>query len=195
MSATTKERILQAAESMMLEKSFHSVGLNEILKAVKVPKGSFYHYFASKEQFGVELLRHYCAESTKFKKQVLLNASVEANPVARLFTYLEGTILKMTECEGRCPCLVVKLASEIADFSEPMREVLAQATEEWLAIYAALMANAVERGVVATSCEPIPTAALIHDLWNGAMLRAATCRCVTPLRQAVTVLRNVLVVA
>jgi TetR/AcrR family transcriptional regulator, transcriptional repressor for nem operon len=192
MSATTKERILQAAESIMLEKSFHSVGLNEILKAVKVPKGSFYHYFASKEQFGVELLRHYCTESTNFKKQVLLSASVEPNPVARLFTYLEGTILKMTQCDGRCPCLVVKLASEIADFSEPMREVLAKATDDWLGIYAALISNAIERGVVSRSLEPIATAALIHDLWDGAMLRAATCRCVTPLRQATSALRNLL---
>ena len=39
----------------MLERSFHSVGLNQILASVKVPKGSFYHYFESKEQFGVEI--------------------------------------------------------------------------------------------------------------------------------------------
>ena len=45
---TTKERILDAAEDLMLEKSFHSVGLNEILTTVNVPKGSFYHHFASR---------------------------------------------------------------------------------------------------------------------------------------------------
>ena len=59
----TKERILDAAEQIMLEKSFHSVGLNEILKAVGVPKGSFYHHFESKEQFGVEMLKHYVADA------------------------------------------------------------------------------------------------------------------------------------
>ena len=37
-ATTTKERILDAAEEIMLQKSFHSVGLNEILTAVKVPK-------------------------------------------------------------------------------------------------------------------------------------------------------------
>jgi AcrR family transcriptional regulator len=63
--ATTKERILDAAEDLMLAKSFHSVGLNEILSAVKVPKGLFYHYFTSKEQFGVELIR------TTFRRRLL----------------------------------------------------------------------------------------------------------------------------
>lgn len=60
----TKERILEAAEVIMLTKSFHSVGLAEILAAVQVPKGSFYHHFSSKEQFGVELISHYVAAHT-----------------------------------------------------------------------------------------------------------------------------------
>jgi TetR/AcrR family transcriptional repressor of nem operon len=192
MSATTKERILQAAESIMLEKSFHSVGLNEILQAVKVPKGSFYHYFASKEQFGVELLRHYCEASTEFKKRVLLNSTAEADPVARLFTYFEGTILKATQCEGRCPCLVVKLAAEISDLSEPMRQVLAEATEQWLAIYAAVIKEGINQQLIPAHIDSTLTAALIHDLWTGALQRAATCRCVTPLRQAISFLRQVL---
>ena len=64
MSMSTKQRILEAAEDIMLTKSFHSVGLAEILAAVKVPKGSFYHHFSSKEQFGVELISHYVQEHT-----------------------------------------------------------------------------------------------------------------------------------
>ena len=63
---TTKERILDAAEGLMLEKSFHSVGLTEILEAVKVPKGSFYHHFKSKEQFGVEMLKRYVANASAY---------------------------------------------------------------------------------------------------------------------------------
>lgn len=52
----------------MLERSFHSVGLIQILKAVTVPKGSFYHYFESNEHFGVEMLKHYVAEATADKR-------------------------------------------------------------------------------------------------------------------------------
>src|SRR5688572_33477641 len=111
-TATTKERILDAAEALMVAKSFHSVGLNEILSAVKVPKGSFYHYFQSKEQFGVELLRHYVAEASAWKRRLLLSTEQEPNPLERLLTYLETNISRMFEKECQGSCLVAKLATE-----------------------------------------------------------------------------------
>src|SRR5260221_14089448 len=96
-TATTKERILDAAEEIMLQKSFHSVGLNEILSAVKVPKGSFYHYFQSKEQFGVELLKHYVADASVFKRRALLTPELGENPAERLAAYFDLNIAKLFE--------------------------------------------------------------------------------------------------
>src|SRR5260221_5117818 len=96
-TATTKVRILEAAEEIMLQKSFHSVGLNEILSAVKVPKGSFYHYFQSKEQFGVELLKHYVADASTFKRKALLTSELSEDPFERLMAYFDLNIAKLFE--------------------------------------------------------------------------------------------------
>src|SRR4026208_1471630 len=106
---TTKERILDAAEELMLAKSFHSVGLNEILSAVKVPKGSFYHYFTSKEQFGVELIRHYVSEATAFKRRMLLTDQLSENPYERLVTFCNGSVARSAECSCQPACLITKL--------------------------------------------------------------------------------------
>ena len=100
-ATTTKDRILDAAKEIMLQKSFHSVGLNEILTAVKVPKGSFYHYFASKEQFGAELLQHYVAQHSERMRQVLL--SQDLNPLQRLVAFMEGTAAMMRMWEATAP--------------------------------------------------------------------------------------------
>ena len=124
----TKERILDAAEEIMLERSFHSVGLNQILAAVKVPKGSFYHYFESKEQFGVEMLRHYGNGAAAWKRQMLLDSETQPDPLQRLVTFFTCLIGKVQENGGKCPCLIQKLASEVADFSEPMRDELAKSS-------------------------------------------------------------------
>lgn len=182
---TTKERILEAAEGLMLEKSFHSVGLSEILSAVKVPKGSFYHHFESKEQFGVELLKHYVTGSTAYKRNLLLSQSPEPNPLQRLLTYFESNVAKVLENQGRCPCLVVKLSSEVSDFSEPMRDVLAQGASEWTSIYHALIQEGIEKGVMKPNLSPELLAPLIIDLWTGAMHRATVTRSVAPLREAI----------
>ena len=121
---TTKERILEAAEEIMLQKSFHSVGLNEILSAVKVPKGSFYHYFQSKEQFGVELLKHYVADATAFKRRALLSNELAENPLERLLALFDLHIARFFESGCQRGCLVVKLSTEVATVSDDMRAVL-----------------------------------------------------------------------
>lgn len=189
---TTKERILDAAEGLMLEKSFHSVGLNEILTAVKVPKGSFYHHFESKEQFGVEMLQHYVAESTAYKTRLLLPPNPEPDPLLRLLTYFESNIAKATESQGKCPCLVIKLASEVGTFSEPMRQVLAQGVHEWTGVFQRVLEEGLEKGTVSPAIRPALMASVILDLWTGAMQRASTTRSVTPLREAIAFLRSVL---
>ncbi|MDD5200406.1 MAG: TetR/AcrR family transcriptional regulator [Terrimicrobiaceae bacterium] len=186
---TTRERILDAAEAIMLQESFHSVGLNRILAAVKVPKGSFYHYFESKEQFGVEMLKHYVANATAYKTRILLSTSPEEDPLQRLLTFFETGVAKCQELQGRCPCLLVKLTSEVADFSEPMRKVLADANRNVIGIFERLLREGIAKKGISDRVDPAIMAAVIQDLWSGALQRAATQRDTTPLRQAINFLR------
>ncbi len=185
----TKERILEAAEGLMLEKSFHSVGLNEILAAVKMPKGSFYHHFESKEQFGVELLKHYVAGATAYKAKLLLASESEPDPLLRLLTYFEVIVAKVMANEGKCPCLVVKLASEVADFSEPMREVLAKGNNDWATTLEKVLREGMDKGKIAEGVNPAEFAVTIQDLWTGAMQRSAIARSAAPLRAAICYIR------
>src|SRR5574343_1401956 len=55
----TRELLLRAGLETLTEKGFATAGLDEILGRVGVPKGSFYHYFASKEAFGLALIQRY----------------------------------------------------------------------------------------------------------------------------------------
>lgn len=171
---TTKERILNAAETLMLTRSFHSVGLNEILASVKVPKGSFYHHFKSKEQFGVEMLKHYMANAIAYKTQMLLSDSPEPNPLQRLLTFLENSVAKCQESKGKCPCLIVKLTSEVADSSEPMRKVLAEGNRQWTGLLEKLLREGIAKKKISRLVNPPVMAAVIQDLWTGATQRAAT---------------------
>lgn len=180
--STTKERIFDAAEAIMLEKSFHSVGLNEILKAVQVPKGSFYHHFESKDQFGIEMLRHYVDAATAYKKRMLLSDELEADPRQRMLTFFESSIAKFMENEGKCPCLVIKLASEVTDLNDGMRQVLADGYKEWNRITATLIAEGLGKNSLRCDLDPSNAASLIGDLWTGAVQHAAIRRSAEPLR-------------
>ncbi len=186
----TKERILEAAEELMWEKSFHSVGLNEILRAVEVPKGSFYHYFESKEHFGVELLKHYIKDATVIKSETLTNRDVVSDPIERLLVFLEGSIDRFLENGGKCPCLVLKLASEVTSFSEPMREVLAEGMETWLGIVGSVFDEAKTLGKLPSHLDSKNMAALMRDLWAGAIQRSTIAKSAEPMQTALSFIRD-----
>jgi TetR/AcrR family transcriptional repressor of nem operon len=182
---TAKERILDAAEEIMLEKSFHSVGLKQILNVAKVPKGSFYHYFESKEQFGAEMLKHYMDEAGENKRRMLMYNDKESDPLKRLFIYLDGSIDFIQSDAGRFPCLALKLASEVSDLSEAMREELARGFEDWITIYREVLDEAVAQKLLPVALDSASEAQLIQDLWSGAIQRAVINRSSEPVCNAV----------
>ncbi len=188
----TKLKILKAAETLMLEKGFHAVGLNEILSAVNVPKGSFYHHFKSKEQFGVELLEFYVAEALEYKTKMLLSPVPEPDPYQRLLTFLETGIAKCCENDGKCPCLSVKLSSEVSGYSPAMREVLAKGSVQTTTIIAEVIREGIEAGTIANRVDPAIMATVILDLWTGATQRAATLCNTAPFRSALQFIKQML---
>ena len=54
----TRDALLHSGVEILTEKGFSASGLDEILKRVNVPKGSFYHYFDSKDDLMDELYKH-----------------------------------------------------------------------------------------------------------------------------------------
>jgi TetR/AcrR family transcriptional repressor of nem operon len=185
---STKERILDAAEELMLAKSFHSVGLNEILSAVRVPKGSFYHYFESKEQFGVELIRHYVSEHTARLKKLFGTSGTPA--LEKFADYWAAAIGWAAEGECQQCCLVAKLGLEVTSFSEPMRKVLADGLQTWRAIYAQAIREGQRDGSIRPELDPVESAAIIQDTWQGAMQRMQAEKSVQSLRGAARFLQG-----
>jgi TetR/AcrR family transcriptional repressor of nem operon len=179
---STKQRILEAAESLMLAKSFHSVGLTEILSAVRVPKGSFYHYFPSKEQFGVELISHYLSEHTARVQKLF--AAHDGSALEKLADYWSVAIGWAAEGECRQCCLVAKLALEVTSFSEPMRKVLAEGLRAWRGLYERAIREGQTDGSIRRDLTPADAAAILQDTWQGAMQRMQAERSVAPLRGA-----------
>lgn len=118
----TRERILATGESLILGKGFSALGLSEILGAAAVPKGSFYHYFQSKEGFGVAMLERYFADYQPRLQQLLLEGEMPARE--RVIQYFASWQQKAEQSACQTLCLAVKLAAEVSDLSEPMRLAL-----------------------------------------------------------------------
>jgi TetR/AcrR family transcriptional regulator, transcriptional repressor for nem operon len=185
-----RQHILDTAMPILLGKGFSAVGLNEILAAAGVPKGSFYHYFGSKEAFGEALLTSYFAEYVE-RLEVQLARQADA-PAVRLIGYFE--VWRTMQCadgpDGKC--LAVKLGAEVSDLSEPMRAVLRRGTDEIVGRIAACIEEGRAEGSLAGVSDAAVTAAALYQLWLGATLMEKIRRDRSPLDAAMATTRQLL---
>src|SRR5579875_361731 len=117
--AQTRQILLDTARRIVLAKGYAAVGINEVLADAGVPKGSFYHYFSSKDAFGEALMNNYFDDYFATMDGIVADAGkTSAEHLMQYWQYFYDTQVK-DDCQGGC--LVVKLGAEIADLSEAMR--------------------------------------------------------------------------
>ena len=166
-----RRAIIDSAQLLMARKGYTAVGLNEILERARVPKGSFYHWFASKEAAGEAVMRDYFAGYLDAMDETF--AARERTAAQRLATYFEEfeDTQSLEDCQGRC--LAVKLGAEVADLSESMRIALKDGIAAIVDRLEAMVALGVEDGSVRTAQpDPRATAEALYGLWVGASVVA-----------------------
>lgn len=181
-STDIRQHILDTAQIIIAGRGVTAVGLNEILQAANVPKGSFYHYFASKEAFGEALLKSYFGDYMAQLETLLSSPSSSA--AQQLLSYWANWLETQATCDPKGKCLAVKLAAEVSDLSEPMRVVLRDGTERVINRLAIAVKEAVLEGSLPDTTDARGLAAMLYQLWLGASLRAKITRDRVPLEAA-----------
>jgi TetR/AcrR family transcriptional repressor of nem operon len=193
MSSATKsarQTILETAQSIVGAKGFSAVGLNEILQAADVPKGSFYHYFHSKDAFGVVLLDTYFDHYVQGMAQLFDAPGLSQH--AKLMRYWQCWIDNQTGCTDAGKCLAVKLGAEVSDLSEPMRLALDRGTSRTIALLADAIGRGVEDSSLTVTQAPQSLARSLYALWLGTSVMSKITRTSAPFDQALLLTRQLL---
>ena len=175
----TRELLLRAGLEVLTEKGFSATGIDEILGRAGVPKGSFYHYFASKEAFGLGLIERYGEFFARKLDRHLDNRSLP--PLARLHTFVDDARAGMARLGYRRGCLIGNLGQEMGSLPESFRARLKETFEDWQARFSACLKEAQEAGEVARSADTDQLAAFFWIGWEGAVLRAKLEQSARPL--------------
>jgi len=176
----TKNRLLEVGTRIFLERGYNHSGIESILQAADVPKGSFYNYFSSKEDFGLQVINRFAscfeAELDRFLGEETLS------PLGRLKGYFESVIALLESNRCRNGCLVGNLSLEMADQSELLRTRLEEVFEGWVKRYADCLEAAQLAGEIPAEMNVRSLAEFWLNSWQGAVLRAKTARTTQPLR-------------
>jgi TetR/AcrR family transcriptional repressor of nem operon len=188
-TADVRKHILDVAHPLLLRKGFTAVGLAEILSAAQVPKGSFYHYFGSKEAFGEAVLEAYFADYLGRMDELLAQPGTAAQ---RVSAYFHDWLDSQTGDEAQSRCLVVKLGAEVCDLSESMRAALARGTRGITDRLARCIEAGRADGSLAAPRDAAQAGAELYQNWLGASLLAKITRDRTPLDTAMASTRQLL---
>ena len=175
----TRELLLRAGLEVLTEKGFSATGIDEILGRVGVPKGSFYHYFASKEAFGLSLIERYGKFFARKLDRHLLNSDLP--PLGRLHAFVDDAKAGMARLDYRRGCLIGNLGQEMGSLPEGFRARLKETFEDWEARFSACLKEAQMAGEVAQAADTDQLAAFFWIGWEGAVLRAKLEQTDTPL--------------
>ncbi len=176
----TRETLCRAGVAALTEKGFSATGIDEILKSVGVPKGSFYHFFASKEAFGAELIALYAEYFARKLDQFLLDESL--SPMDRIEAFCQDAECGMKRFGFRRGCLVGNLGQEMGALPESFRAQLTNVLLDWQARIERCLEAAKARGEITKHIDCARWAAYFWIGWEGAVLRAKLERQGEPLR-------------
>lgn len=180
MANETRQHLLEQGMAMLLRHGYHDLGIAALLEATKIPKGSFYHHFKSKEDFGLQVIDQYMKEVHAGLDHCLGDESLP--PLQRVRRFFEATAEKY-RADGYLGCLLGGLGQELSGLSESFRRKVEQCFAEIARRITACLKEAIERGDLPKGTSPRKMAELLVNCWEGAALRTRLRRDPAPLRE------------
>lgn len=175
----TRIALLEVGMNIMIEKGYNNTGIQEILSASQVPKGSFYHHFESKENYAVEIIHYFDELYSENLVRILRNP--EKTPLERLKEYCLNGKANMIAQECRKGCLIGNLSQEMADQSERLRKELSTVMRKWRDLFAACIEEGQAQAEIKTQVPADAMAELFLCGWSGAVMRAKTVKQIEPI--------------
>lgn len=174
----TKQRLLDLGKGLLLKHGYSGLGIQQVLTAAGVPKGSFYHHFESKADFALQIVDQYMDDVHAGLDECLADG---ANPpLDRVRGFFEATIESYHD-EGLMGCLLGGLGQELSGVSDTFRLKIEECFAQIAERVAVCLDEARSRGELPPGTDPTEMAHLLVDCWEGAALRSRMRRDPAPL--------------
>ncbi len=112
----------------MFRDGYEATGIQGVVDAAHVPRGSFFHHFPSKEHLGIVVLQRYARASEQ--RQIAAFENEEQSPTERLRSFFAAANDRVIADDFTKGCLIGNFTLQLSNTSEPIRQALVQAADE-----------------------------------------------------------------
>ncbi len=184
--AETRKLLIDVGTNVIGAQGFNPTGLNTVLQTAGVPKGSFYYYFASKEDFGLAIIDETAAEYAEQIDGFLQDQRF--TPLARIHNYLQAGLQRIRDGQCKRGCLIGTLGQELSSQNETFRARLDAVFEGWKQQFSQCLLAAKTTGELPADADVMQLAEFLLSGWQGAILRAKMQQNIAPLEAFITLL-------
>jgi len=131
--AATRERILDAAQAMVLDRGFSAMSVDRLIDALGVTKGAFFHHFRSKSELAGELITRYAESDKRFFNESLARAEALSHDPLQQVLILVGLYEELFDSmsEPYPGCLLASYVYEIQLFDTDVRDTINGVFLDW----------------------------------------------------------------
>lgn len=180
-SHLNRERLLDEGVAILSTQGYHGTGLKQILDSVKIPKGSFYNYFESKDDYGAEVIRHY-TDQVVAQCDAFIDEH-DADGLAALEKYLDAFIEKSRQNGFKEGCLLGNLGAEVCDAGDSCLKALKEGLARVQERFEHALERAQKAGIARTDMDAVTMAELLLNAWEGAVMRMRVEKSLKPLEE------------
>ena len=167
---TTREHLIEIGLQRIHKTGYSATGVTEILDLAGVPKGSFYHYFPTKEAFAQEVLQRHASREAQRLETIL--GEDKLPPLKRLRKYFDELVSVYGQKGPIRGCLLGNMSVEVAERSPAIQSLLSSAFGSWQQAIAGLLRSAVDRGDLPRSTKADKLASFLLNSYEGALVRS-----------------------
>jgi TetR/AcrR family transcriptional repressor of nem operon len=124
----TRQKLLDAAQELMLAKGYTATSVDEICEAAQLTKGSFFHYFEDKEHLGRAVAEHFANSMREVFQSAPFHR--KEDPLDRVFGRVDFLIEMSRSPQGPKGCLLGTFVQELSATHPTIRSVCATCFEE-----------------------------------------------------------------
>jgi TetR/AcrR family transcriptional repressor of nem operon len=178
--SNTRDKIISKGAQLIHAQGYKATGIQQILDVVGIPKGSFYFYFKSKDDFGCAVIDHFTLSIGEIFAGYLRDARISPlERLEKLLNYYESAFKKSGATLG---CPIGNLALELADANEALRLRLQVAIEELITQIESCLEEAKNSRLLPQGLNTADTARFIFHGLEGAILHMKVVKSIEPIR-------------
>ena len=168
-SELTRSALIEEGIQQLSAHGYHGTGIKQVLDAVKVPKGSFYNYFGSKESYVADIIVEYNHQALVMFDEFVGQSELPAlEQLKAIYAYM---LNKFSDNSCQKGCLIGSIAAEIGNTFELCQKAMQASVDDWLLRLNTLVSKGQAEGTIRTDIASNDLAELIWSAWEGSLIK------------------------